>query len=186
MKICIDPGHGGIDPGAVGINGVLEKNIALDISLKLTNLLKKYNYEVILTRDSDILKWERKNVSSDLKARCDIANVNKCDIFVSIHCNSSQNNNATGIETYYYKTQDKSKELAEIIQQNLIKYTKLINRGVKRANYYVLRNTTMPSVLIELGFINNEKDVKTLVDTKYQNIYAQAIYNGIKEYFKIK
>ena len=175
--ICIDPGHGGKDPGAV--NGECqEKRLALKIAYKLTDKITQYDFKVLPTRQGD------KYVS--LQERCDMANKCNCDIFVSIHINSASNPAANGIETLCYE-EFQSKNLAKYIQKALISATGAKDRGVKITNMlYVLNNTKMPAVLVEVGFISNQEDLELLIDDYYQDKIAGAIALGICDYFQIQ
>ncbi len=185
MKVCVDPGHGGKDPGAIGKNNTREKDITLAIAKKLKFILEDgTSAKVILTRDSDILPWGEKGVKEDLKARCDIANKNLVDIFVSIHCNSSKNESARGLETFYYKTSQRGFLLATEIQKSIVESIKTINRGIKFADFYVLRATKMPAILIECGFLSNPEEEKMLNNQNYQTQIALAIAKGIVNYQK--
>jgi len=185
MRVCIDPGHGGKDPGAIGKNNTREKDITLAIAKKLKFILEDgTNAKVILTRESDILPWGEKSVKEDLKARCDIANKNLVDIFVSIHCNSSKNEFARGVETFYYKTSQKGFLLAVEVQKSIIESIKTINRGVKFADFFVLRATKMPAILIECGFLSNPEEEKMLNNQNYQTQIGLAIAKGIVNYQK--
>lgn len=172
--IVLDAGHGG-DPkkgGDVGaVNGKkYEKDYTLAIAKKVANKLKALGYEVIMTRETD------KYVS--LQDRCKIANTNKCDVFVSIHLNSAVNKNAHGIETFMWKSKDKT--LATNIQNSLvILFPNERNRGVKSAAYYVLKNTTMQAALVECGFLSHDATAKKFDSYYYQNRLAEAITNGI-------
>lgn len=152
-KVYIDPGHGGNDSGAVGIDGALEKTVNLEMALKVEKLLKNQGLDVRLTRKDDR--------TLSLKERVDLANNWSADCFVSIHCNAF-NKEAKGVETY--SLNDKTSDLAKDIQEEILKtgaYT--LNRGVKTANFYVLRNTKMRACLVELGFIDNFDDIKIIV-----------------------
>ena len=173
-KIFIDPGHGGNDSGAVGINNLLEKDINLSVAKKVQDLLKSKGLEVILSRTND------KTLS--LNDRTSAANSSKADCFISIHCNAF-NGEACGVETYSYSTN--TNDLATDIHEELLKskcYTK--NRGTKTANFYVIKNTNMRACLIELGFIDNIEDSKLLLQ-KQDNL-AEAIARGICKYLNIK
>lgn len=185
MKVCIDPGHGGRDPGAIGKNGTKEKDITLAIAKKLKYILEDgIKAQVILTRESDKLPWGQRSIQEDLKARCNIANKNMADIFLSIHCNSSQRDTAEGVETYYYKYSKKGFLLAFEVQKSISQMLKLVNRGVKFANFYVLRETKMPAILVECGFINNPKEEAILRNEAFQIQMAMAIANGVASYQK--
>lgn len=176
-KICIDPGHGGKDPGAVNGN-YQEKNFNLDIAKKLAFFLESEGgFKTTFTRTEDVY------VSLD--DRCKIANQSKCDLFISIHINSARDPSANGIETLCYD-EFQSKNLAKYIQRTLISATGARDRGVKVTNMlYVLTNTKMPAVLIEAGFISNQEDLYSLVDNYYQDKIAGAITLGICDYLQI-
>jgi N-acetylmuramoyl-L-alanine amidase len=175
MRICIDVGHGGIDSGAVG-NGLKEKDITLKIALKVRDLLKDV-CEVVMTREVD------KYVS--LQERCDIANNNKADYFISIHVNSAGKIKATGFESYVSRfASQKSKELGKKIHDSLAQfYTSkgFVDRGFKEAGFYVLNNTKMPAILIENLFINNPNEAKYLSDESFINDLSNAIVTALKE-----
>ena len=173
-KVYIDPGHGGNDSGAVGIDGALEKTVNLEMALKVEKLLKNQDLDVRLTRKDDR--------TLSLKERIDLANNWSADCFVSIHCNAF-NKEAKGVETY--SLNDKTSDLAKDIQEEILKtgaYT--LNRGVKTANFYVLRNTKMRACLVELGFIDNFDDIKIM--TEKDDEIATAIAKGICKFLKVE
>lgn len=181
--IVIDPGHGGTDGGSSGF-GLTEKDVTLSVSLYLKEILKKSPFNVVLTRESD--------KSLSLSERVNVAKKNKADIFVSIHNNAYDDEKANGTETYYYsraalsnRTSD-SKLLASFIQERLIESWDLTNRGVKQGNFHVIRETTMPAVLVELGFITNKKDHEKLASDYWRKVAAEAIYKGILDYYNYK
>lgn len=178
MRIVIDPGHGGSDPGAVGPNGFREAHVNLAVALKVAEKLRKAGVEVKLTRTSDVF--------IDLQPRCDIANSFGADYFVSIHCNSAGTPEAKGTETYCYKFGGQGEILAKAIQTELIAATGRANRGVKTANYYVLRRTNMPAVLTELAFISNPEEERLLGSPDYQEKCATAIARGIGKVIGVK
>ena len=174
MKIFIDAGHGGVDSGAVG-HGIYEKNVTLEISKRVEYHLKRHSQTVIMSRNGDD--------TVGLSERSNLANANKCDIAVSIHCNAF-NGSAKGVETYTHGKQEKQLKLANAIHNNIMSdnlYT--INRGIKQANFHMLRQTSMTSVLLELAFIDNEQDVVFLKNNKER--FAIAIAKGILNYFNI-
>ncbi len=178
-KVCIDPGHGGPQPGAVNKRtGTKEKDIALAVSLKVGRALEKYGVDVIYTRNSDRVIWPNDPIK-DLGTRCKISDNVKADYFVSIHLNSAANENANGIETYCLALGGNGEELANNIQDELIKATGSMSRGVKTAKYYVLRNTNAPAVLTEIGFISNTNELNKLITANYQDEVAMAIARGI-------
>lgn len=177
-KVCIDPGHGGSQPGAKGYAGTLEKDITLQVSLKLRDILKQVGFEVVMTRetDKDVRTSKQPN---ELQARCDVANNSNADYFVSIHCNAADTLSAHGTETWYYDKDVKSKVLANCIQSELIKQIRRTDRGVKVGNYYVTRYTKMPAVLVELAFISNPEEEKLLKSEDFQYKCALGIANGL-------
>ncbi|KEI03072.1 N-acetylmuramoyl-L-alanine amidase [Clostridium botulinum] len=178
IKVAIDPGHGGYDSGAVGPNGICEKNVALAVALKLGKVLEQKGIEVVYTRTSDKCPWPS-NKNTELQMRCDIANNAKADYFVSIHCNSADTSAATGIETYYDRNRTNGIELARNIQNELIKQFGYKNRGIKPCGFYVVKNTNMPAVLVELEFISNGNREQVLNNSTYQQRYADSIAKGI-------
>ncbi len=178
MIVVIDPGHGGRDPGAVGPTGLQEKDVTLAVALKVANILRQAGIDVKLTRTSDAYV--------DLQPRCDIANSVKAEYFISIHCNAVDNPAAHGTETFCYKFGGQGEVLAKIIQAELIATTSRANRGIKEANFYVLRKTNMPAVLVELAFISSLEEERLLGSFDFQEKCATAIARGIGEMFGIR
>ena len=175
FKVYIDPGHGGNDSGAVGVRNVLEKNIVLEVSKKVTDILRNRGIEVKMSRTTDVFK--------SLSYRTNEANNWGADCFVSIHCNSSDNKTAKGLETFCYKF--KYRKLADCVQNELLNdklYT--INRGVKEGNLHVIRESNMPACLVELGFISNIEDTD-FVEAKKDEM-ALAIADGICNFLGVK
>lgn len=174
MKIvCIDPGHGGKDPGACA-GGIREKDIALDVANKIRAHLRAAGYSVILTREQD------KFVS--LGNRAAEANMWGADLFVSVHCNSAPNSSANGMEVYVHTSRGAdSTRAAHAIYDRLLPASGLRGRGVKANDYAVLRETAMPAVLVELGFVSNEGDRAKLISEDWQDRAAEAIVAGIME-----
>ena len=191
--IFLDPGHGGSDSGAFE-NGVKEKDLTLSVYNKVSSRLASLGYTVLTSRNTD------KDVG--LVSRADQANKSNADIFLSIHFNAGGRGTAYGIETYYYKPEagytpainkenhnnperiEKSRKLANKIQQNLLYKTGAYDRGVKRASLAVLRETSIPSILVELGFIDNQEEVNKIKTNEYQEKLADGIVDGIVEYYK--
>lgn len=169
MRICIDPGHGGNDTGAV--NGFYKESAgALLVALKLGANLTRAGHDVIYTRTSNIARVA-------LQERCDIARDRHCDYFCSIHFNSCADERVTGIETFAY---DVSQLTANRIQERLVLITNAKDRGVKCGSHlYVLRHTTMPACLVECGFMSNPGECLNLFDGNYQAKLAKAICEGI-------
>ncbi|MBQ3726560.1 MAG: N-acetylmuramoyl-L-alanine amidase [Selenomonadaceae bacterium] len=187
-KIVIDPGHGGNDAGAIGPTGVMEKNVTLKVSLELKKLLEAEGATVILTRETDRTVSEKGAKASDIEelgARCDVANRNGADIFISIHADSFTRPEARGTTGYYYSksTSGRGQKLADCIRRNLVEQLGTPSRGTQPCNFYVVKHTDMPATLIELGFISN-KDEEKLLDSKEGVLKAaQGIFDGIEDYF---
>lgn len=190
--IVLDAGHGGIDPGAMNKdNTILEKDINLEITKKLRDLLESSGATVIMTREKDVSLYQedgnktiRQKYNENLKNRKKIIDESNADIFVSIHLNAFEQSKYSGAQTFYPKGKDDGKELAQFIQDELKRVVdKENNRKIKpRDDIYLLKNTNMPSVLIECGFLSNEKESQLLADSKYQDKIAWAIYVGIQKY----
>ncbi|MCJ8007966.1 N-acetylmuramoyl-L-alanine amidase [Lederbergia wuyishanensis] len=178
QTIVIDAGHGGGDSGATG-NKMQEKEIVLDIAKRVNSKLKSSMANVIMTRQDDTYYT--------LAERVEIAQKAKADLFVSVHVNSYTDSKANGTETWYDKTHasEESKQLAAVIQQELIKALGTTDRGIKEQSqgFYVIRNTTMPSVLVEIAFISNSSDASKLASDTYRQRAADAIYNGIVKFY---
>ena len=172
--ICIDSGHGGSDSGAIGVNGLKEKDYNILICEKVINYLKNYDVKVVATRESDEF--------ISLEKRVDISNKNNCDLFISIHCNAHTNKEANGFETYSYAGSSDLQKLTHKIILNRIPSLK--DRGIKKASYYVLKYTKASAVLIECGFITNESDCEILLN----NIdnFALSICQSIVTYLGLK
>lgn len=173
--VVIDPGHGGKDPGAIGIGGLQEKNVILPISQKIAAILEQQGIQVVMTRDSDYFV--------DLGPRPVIADRANAKVFVSIHANSMPANRSdiNGLETYYY---DSGQRLARTIHNSILGSINVRDRGVRKARFYVLRKSTMPSVLVEVGFVTGVVDSPRLGTTAYQNQMAEAIARGILQYLQ--
>ncbi|MDU4837507.1 MAG: GBS Bsp-like repeat-containing protein [Streptococcus salivarius] len=192
--VYLDAGHGGYDPGA-SYFGISEKSLTLAIQSRVKGKLESEGYQVVTTRTSDTYV--------DLTDRSRAANASESDIFVSIHINASGSSAAQGIETYYYQPfaeypsrinatyhanptrLSMSDTLANAIQSSLINATGAQNQGVKRQTFAVLRETTAPAVLLELGFLSNPQEAARLNTYAYQETLANAIVAGIKRYYSI-
>ena len=184
-KVCLDPGHGGYDPGAIGPTGLKEKDVTLAVALKAGLYLQNAGIAVVLTRTSDQVPWPA-DTNQDLAARCKIANQAAVNLFVSIHCNSAADRNAHGTETYSLSATGEGRRAAGLIHAELVKVIKLYDRGLKTANFFVLRRTSMPAVLIELAFISNPQEEKLLRDPVFQDKAARAIAKGIAAWFGVQ
>ncbi|MBH8577596.1 N-acetylmuramoyl-L-alanine amidase [Nostocaceae cyanobacterium CENA369] len=175
ILIVIDPGHGGKDAGAIGLQGLQEKDVILRIGKKVASLLEQNGIKVIMTRDADYFV--------DLAPRVVMAEHAHADLFVSIHANSIDNNpSANGLETYHY---DRGYRLAQVVHKSILQgIPTLKDRGVKRARFYVLRKNTMPAILIETGFVTGSEDNPRLANPEYDNRMAEAIVRGILRYLQ--
>lgn len=189
--ILVDPGHGGVDGGAVSKSGIMEKDINLKISLKLRDKLTKEGYKVIMTREEDKGLYEdegriRKKKIEDLNNRCKIKEQSNCDMFISIHLNAFPESKYYGAQVWYSRNRD-SQKLARIIQENFKNdLDSSNNRNEKSAldSYKVLRvNDDMPSVLVECGFLSNTIEEEKLNSDEYQSKIADCITKSIKSYY---
>lgn len=180
--VIIDAGHGGGDPGAIGISGTLEKDINLNIALKLQKFIEQNGGVVLMTRTEDEMLAENKK--EDMKVRKKLRAENSSDIFVSIHLNSFPSANCSGAQTFY-ANDDNSKLLAEKIQKNMVKFLDESNPRVakKLTDVYLLKNVNLPSVIVECGFLSNSNEERLLSDDEYQSKVAFSIYSGINEFF---
>ncbi|MGB9808020.1 MAG: N-acetylmuramoyl-L-alanine amidase [Thermosulfidibacteraceae bacterium] len=217
--VVVDPGHGGNDPGAIGVNGIMEKDVVLDIAKKVKSICgNSSNFKVVLTREEDYFV--------PLEKRVKFARDYKADLFISIHANSAPNRSYDGFMAFvlaprgarggierflqeaenrevanelknhhdsvvkvlldftYEYTMVEGKRAAKFILDEVDEYTSFKNRGVKEAGFYVLRNPGIPAVLLEVGFLSNEADVKKLSDESERKRVALAICNGVRRYFE--
>ena len=187
--IVIDVGHGGFDSGKIGVNGVLEKDINLQIALKLKKTLEAQGMHVVMTREDDTGLYDE-NASNkkaqDLQRRCDLINENKPLLTVSIHQNSYTSPQIKGAQVFYYTTSTESQKLAEIIQKTLIEQADPQNHRQAKANdsYYMLKRTSSPIVIVECGFLSNPEESAKLSDEEYQQKMADCICMGIFEYLE--
>ncbi|NJN89389.1 MAG: N-acetylmuramoyl-L-alanine amidase [Leptolyngbyaceae cyanobacterium RM2_2_4] len=172
IVVVIDPGHGGRDPGAIGIGGIRESDIVLSISQQVANLLEREGIQSILTRADDR--------GLELSTRVQMAQRANANYFVSIHANALNMSrpDVNGVETFYHRS---GRELAQSIQNSIMQSVNMNNRGVKQANFYVLRNTSMPAALVEVGFVTGRDDAAKLRDANFQTTMAGAIARGIMQ-----
>lgn len=175
--VVIDPGHGDHDPGGLGVTGVQEKDIVLAVGLRVADLLRQEPaINLIMTRSDDTFVT--------LDGRAQAANNAQADLFLSIHANIATAASAGGTETYYADAK-RSKTLSDIIQKHVQAATGFKDRGSKQANYLVIRKTTMPAALVELGFLSNIAEESAMNQSDFQQKVAEAIVAGIKEYLGI-
>lgn len=185
--VVIDAGHGGADPGKVSAGGALEKDINLEIAIKLQQFLEQEDVEVVLTRDSDAGLYDE-NASNkkvqDMKRRVELIESTRPVVTVSIHQNSYHEEYVHGAQTFYYANSEQSKELAEKIQQVLLNTIDRNNTRVAKANdsYYLLKKTSFPIVIVECGFLSNREEAQKLESDYYQEKLAWAIHMGILQY----
>jgi N-acetylmuramoyl-L-alanine amidase len=176
FSVVIDPGHGGPDPGAIGIGGIRETDVVLGVSKIVKNLLSEKGVKVRLTRNNE--------VDLDLPPRVSFANNFDADIFVSIHANASRGKrrDINGLETFYYRGW-RGRSLAKQIQKQILRVSPgSPDRGVKQGRFYVIKNTRMPAVLVEIGFLTGRLDARRLEKTTHRKRLAYAIAKGILEY----
>ncbi len=185
--IVIDVGHGGFDSGKIGVNGELEKNINLQVALKLKEVLEAQGMQVVMTREEDKGLYDE-NASNkkaqDLQKRCDLINEKKPLLTVSIHQNSYTSPEIKGAQVFYYKNSVESQKLAEIIQKTLIEQIDPENHREAKANdsYYLLKRTSSTIVIVECGFLSNPEEAEKLSGEEYQQKMADAVCMGIFEY----
>ena len=185
--IVIDAGHGGDDPGKIGINGEKEKKLSLAIAKKLQKILEKKGYRIVLTRDSNkglYHRTARNKKVEDMKKRCEIINKEKPVFTISIHQNSYTSPEIQGAQVFYYGQSENGKKLAEILQTALIEQVDPDNHRAAKANesYYLLKKTPTPTVIVECGFLSNPTEAELLLQDDYQDQLVNAIYTGIKTY----
>ncbi|HXX42444.1 MAG TPA: N-acetylmuramoyl-L-alanine amidase, partial [Chthoniobacterales bacterium] len=173
--VVIDAGHGGFDRGGIPGQRVAEKTMTLDVALRLRQLLQASGYRVVMTRDSDVFV--------PLPTRVAIANSYRNGIFVCIHFNATPRSGANGIETYFYSSQ--SLPLASAIHYYVAGGAPSENRGVRRRGYYVLRRTTIPSVLVECGFLTNPTEAQYAQNAGYRQKLADEIARGIRNRYSV-
>ncbi|MGE6256760.1 N-acetylmuramoyl-L-alanine amidase [Heyndrickxia sporothermodurans] len=177
--IVIDAGHGGKDPGA-SANGLIEKNVTLNIALRAQKYLKNAGIEVVMTRTGDSYPT--------LQDRIDIGVKANADAFISIHANNFSKGSANGTETYYNNggpsdRANESKQLANFIQKRLVKAIETTNRGIKPQEYQVIKYNPLAAVLVELGFLSNKEDAAKLASEEYSNLAAKSIYQGVLDFY---
>jgi len=185
--IVIDAGHGGADPGKVGINDVEEKKLNLEIALRLQRLLESEGVQVVLTREDDNGLYsdgsDNKKVE-DMRRRCEIITEAMPAFTISIHQNSYPEEYVKGAQTFYYENSQEGKMLAEQIQTSMIERLDKENHRAAKSNdsYYLLKRTPTPTVIVECGFLSNSQEAALLTTEEYQEQVAWAIHMGIMQY----
>lgn len=189
--VIVDAGHGGDDGGAIGIDGTVEKDINLDIALKLEKILKFYGFNVIMTRTQDVMTCDdgldslRKRKISDIHNRFELMRKNPDAIFISVHQNKFEDSSQHGTQVFYSGNDERSKELAEAIQTSVtLTLQRKNDRIVKKSGsgIYLLYHAKIPAVLVECGFISNSDEVKKLKDESYRMKLAILIADGLLKY----
>jgi N-acetylmuramoyl-L-alanine amidase len=166
----------------VGPGGVTESSVNLAVGLKVKKLLENSGAKVVMTRSTDrYVAAPGSSLGEELQERLDIAEASNADIFVSLHSNANDDSGLQGTMTFYNAAS--AKPLADSIENAVIKSTGSVNKGVESATFYVLRNASMPSVLVEMGFITNPQEEQKLNNPSYQGKIAQGVYQGIAKYF---
>lgn len=179
--IALDPGHGGTNPGAVG-NGTKEADNNLAVASKLRDKLVQAGAKVVMTRSENrTVAPGGSSLGEELQARLDIAQANHADIFVSIHSNSNPDPSIAGAMTFY--PSGKADELAQEVQNGIVRHTGAIDKGISPATFYVLRNAPITSILIEMGFVTNPREAILLQEDGYRNKIAAGAFDGIVRYF---
>lgn len=185
--IVIDAGHGGRDPGKVGVNNTLEKDINLKIALKLKSLLEQNDYNVVMIREDDTGLYSESDSNkkvTDMRKRVEIINSSNAVLAISVHQNSYTREDIRGAQVFYYTRSEESKEYALILQDQL---KRTLNDGNKRQAkgndaYYMLKKTQIPIVIVECGYLSNNKEAQLLNTDDYQEKMAWAIHLGVINY----
>ena len=185
--VVIDAGHGGDDPGKVGINGAQEKDINLQIALLVKTFLEQNGVNVVMTREDEDGLYDRSASNKkvqDMKNRIALIEETAPDIVVSIHQNSYPEEYVHGAQVFYYDGSSQGKELAEVLQRQLIERADPDNTRQVKANdsYYLLKKTSVPIVIVECGFLSNQAEAEKLCTPEYQERIAWAVHMGILEY----
>ena len=182
--IVLDPGHGGSDPGKVGVNGVLEKELNLQIAMLVKESLEKKNIQVIMTRTSDEMLCPHDTDNrkrEDMRKRVEMINDANPILAVSIHQNSYTDPTVSGAQVFYYFESEEGKRMAELMQKALLEVDVNNKRAAKaNDNYYLLKKTNVPTIIVECGFLSNPSEAEKLKTKEYQESIANAIVNGIE------
>lgn len=186
--IVIDCGHGGNDPGKVGVNDVLEKDINLEIGKLVRGRLEQKGYKVIMTREEDKTLGEENSSNKkvqDMKARVSLINETAPFIAISIHQNSYHEAGVHGAQVFYYSHSKEGEEAAKIMQEALLSVDADNTRQAKSNDtYYILKRTEVPTIIVECGFLSNPEEAGLLADKEYQKKIADAVVNGIEKYLE--
>lgn len=183
--IVVDPGHGGTDSGAVGVDGLREKDITLEVAMKVKDILENSGVNVVMTREDDRdVYGPTATDAQELQARVNYGlNTPNTDVFLSIHCDAYSSAGANGTSTYYYYKTQLDPLLAQCLQDAMVAHGDRRDRGIHEARFYVCHHSPMPAALVELAFITNYVEGYLLADEDFQNEMAQAIAEGLAAYF---
>lgn len=187
--VVVDAGHGGVDPGKIGVNKAQEKDINLIIAKELKKQLEEKGIKVVMVRETDKGLYEEgsdgKKVQ-DMKNRCTLIDETAPVCTVSIHQNSYHEEQIKGAQVFYYQHSEEGKKLAECVQKHMTEELDKTNKRQAKANdsYYLLRKTSTPTVIVECGFLSNWEEAELLVTKKYQKKVAKAVCNGVEEYLR--
>jgi N-acetylmuramoyl-L-alanine amidase len=186
--VVIDPGHGGIDGGAVSALGNFEKEITLQIGIKLAERLRAAGANVLLTReeDADYYTKGKGGKRRDLDKRIEMAEEHQAVLFLSIHANAIKGSRWSGAQVFYHPQSNEGELLAATMQQYLADFPPGNKRKEKADDFYLLRKNTMPSVIVEVGFLSNAEEAERLKDEAYQDKLAEAILKGMVHYLALK
>lgn len=177
IVIVVDPGHGGEDPGKVGINDVLEKDLNLQIAKKVAKLLKEVGIKIIMTRENDKVPDAKKQ---DLEQRVNLINDTKPTLALCIHQNSYPDAEIRGAQVFYHTVTEEAEDVAAVVQEELRTVDPNNTRQIKENDtYYMLKNTKVPTIIVECGFLTNPEEAEKLTQEEYQDELAYAICNGI-------
>ena len=181
--IVLDSGHGGDDPGKIGVNQAKEKEVNLNISKKIKKRLEKKGWQVVMTREKDVMLGDPEAGNKkihDMKARVDLINKTMPQAAVSIHQNSYQDEQIHGAQVFYYSHSKDGKRMAEVMQKALLAVDEENTRQAKANDtYYLLKRTEVPTIIVECGFLSNPEEAAKLIDPEYQKKLADAIVEGI-------
>lgn len=191
IVIAVDPGHGGRDPGKIGINGALEKDINLSIAIKVKEQLENNGYTVVMTREEDIGLYSEEDSNknlADLRNRVDLINNSDPEVTISIHQNSFDQEDCKGAQVFYFGGSEKSETFAHIIQEQIKSSIQSDNTRIAQSetSYYMLKNTYGTIIIVECGFLSNYEEANLLIQDSYQDKMAEAIYLGIETYMQEK
>ena len=178
--VLIDAGHGGADPGKVGINGALEKDINLQVARKVREKLEARGLEVVMTREEDIMQGGKKE---DLNKRIQLIEKSKAELVVGIHQNSFTDPEVKGAQVFYYSESEEGKAAAQVMQESLKTVDPSNEREIKaNSSFFMLKNTKRTTIIVECGFLSNPEEAGSLVNNEYQEQLAEAICSGIMKW----